>query len=89
VAYSEFTAPSDPGIQIVDRVLVRVPDVIVLVWLRGCSARRRRARGAALGRRRPDRCGPSFRSVRQVLGVRGIATLLATSLVLGGMCCSS
>lgn len=85
VAYDEFTAPTDNGIQIVDRILARVPDVVILVliaWLLGETVGALAARRAAAGL-------PATRSllgaIRQVLGVRGIATLLATSMVVAGL----
>jgi hypothetical protein len=85
VAYGEFTAPSDPGIQIVDRVLARVPDVVILVvvaWVLGETVGALAARRSAAG---VPTVRALLRSVRQVLGFRGIATLLATSVVLRGM----
>lgn len=85
VAYDEFTAPTDNGIQIVDRVLVRVPDVVILVllaWLLGetvgALAARRAAAGVPAGK-------ALLGAVQQVLGLRGIATLLATSVLVCGL----
>ncbi len=85
VGYEEFTSPSDPGVAIVDRVLVRVPDVIVLVlmaWILGETvgslAARRAGGGVGFGR--------ALRaSVQHVLGLRGLATLALTTAVVFGL----
>jgi hypothetical protein len=85
VAYDEFTAPSNNGVQIVDRVVARVPDVVLIVlvaWLLGETIGALAARRAAAG---VPATRALLRSIRQVLGVRGIATLVVTTAVLGGM----
>ena len=82
VAYDEFTAPSNTGMQIVDRVVARVPDVVVIVllaWLLGETIGALAARRAATG---VPATRALLRSTRQVIGVRGIATLAATTTVL-------
>lgn len=82
VAYAQSTTPDEPGVSIVDRVVGRVGDALVLVlvaWLFGevvgaLAARRAAARmsnRAALGG-----------SVRQVLSPRGLATFAVTTAVL-------
>jgi hypothetical protein len=82
VAYEEFTAPSAEGVPILERVLGRVPDVmilLVLAWLVGETVGSLAARRVAAG----TRTVPALlASVRQVVGPRGLATLAATSLVL-------
>ena len=81
VAYAEFTAPSDAGIAIVDRVIARVPDVLVLVivtWLLGETVGSLAARRAGVG----ARTAPALAaSIRQALGPRGLATLALTVTV--------
>lgn len=79
VGYAQFTAPDDPGVPVVDRVISRVPDALVLVviaWLFGevvgALAARRAAAGLSNG-------AALLGSVRQVLRPRGIATFLATT----------
>ncbi len=82
VAYEEFLTPSAIGIQIVDRVLARVPDVVILVvvaWLVGETVGSLAARRVAAGMRALPAL---LASVRQVVGLRGLATLTLTSLVL-------
>lgn len=82
VAYEESTAPSDNGAQIVDRVLGRVPDVVILVvvaWLVGEAVGSLAARRAAAGMRAMPAL---LASARQVVGLRGLATLAVTSVVL-------
>lgn len=82
VAYEEFTAPSRDGVEIVDRVLGRVPDVLILVilaWLVGEAVGSLAARRVVAGMR----IVPALlASARQVAGVRGLATLMLTSVVL-------
>jgi hypothetical protein len=85
VGYSEFTSPSDAGVPIVDRILVRVPDVVLLLlaaWLIGETVGSLAARRAASGT-------PASRaitaSVRQVLSPRGLATLGLTSGAILGL----
>ena len=82
VAYEEFLTPSDSGVQIVDRVLARVPDVLILVlvaWLVGEAVGALAARRGAAGMRALPALSAS---VRQVVGLRGLATLALTSVVL-------
>jgi hypothetical protein len=82
VAYEEFTSPTDSGVQIVDRVLAREPDVVILVllaWLGGEAVGSLAARRVAAGARPLPAL---LASVRQVLGLRGLATLAITSGVL-------
>ncbi|MEO8273923.1 MAG: hypothetical protein ABI620_07640 [Chloroflexota bacterium] len=82
VAYEQFTSPSDEGIQIVDRVLARVPDAVILVlvaWLVGEAVGSLAARRVAAGMRALPAL---LASVRQVAAPRGLATLAATSVVL-------
>jgi hypothetical protein len=85
VAYDEFTAPSTNGVQIVDRVVARVPDVVIIVliaWLLGETIGALAARRAAAG---APATSALVRSIRQVMGPRGLATLLLTTGVLAGM----
>jgi hypothetical protein len=85
VAYTEFLSPSEAGVSIVDRVLVRVPEVVLLVvvaWLLGETIGPLAARRAAAGTR-------STRALlaagRQVLSPRGLGTLALTSVVIAGV----
>ena len=85
VAYEEFTSPGDPGIPIADRVLIRVPDVMLIVglaWLIGETLGALAARRAATGTRATTALAAS---VRQLLSPRGLATLALTSAVLAGL----
>lgn len=85
VAYEEFTSPGDPGVPIADRVLVRVPDVLLIVglaWLIGETVGALAARRAATGTRATTALSAS---IRQLLSPRGLATLLLTSTVLAGL----
>lgn len=85
VAYEEFTSPTDTGVLILDRVLGRVPDVLILVlvaWLLGETAGALAARRTAAGMRALPAL---LASVRQVLGLRGLATLAVTSTVVLGL----
>lgn len=85
VAYEEFTSPSDAGVPINDRVLIRIPDVIVLLvvaWLVGETVGSLAARRAAAGTRATRAL---LASVRQVLSPRGLATLGLTSAVIAGL----
>jgi hypothetical protein len=82
VGYAQFTAPDDPGVPVVDRVIARVPDalgVVVIAWLFGevvgALAARRAAAGLSNG-------GALLGSVRQLFRPRGIATFVATSALL-------
>lgn len=82
VAYEEFTSPSDNGVLIFDRVVGRVPEVVVLVvlaWLIGEAVGSLAVRRTAAGMR----TAPALlASARQVVGLRGLATLALTSVVL-------
>lgn len=85
VAYEEFTSPGEPGIPIADRILVRVPDVVLVVglaWLIGETVGALAARRAASGTRATTALAAS---VRQLLSLRGLATLVLTSAVLSGL----
>lgn len=85
VAYEEFTAPSNAGVPINDRVLTRVPDVVVIVvvaWLLGETVGSLAARRGATGARATSALAAS---VRQVLSPRGMATLGLTSAVIAGL----
>lgn len=82
VAFEEFTSPSNPGIAIENRVLVRVPDVllvVVLSWVLGETVGALAARRAAAGQRAT---AALVASIRQVASPRGLATLALTSAVL-------
>lgn len=82
VAFEQFTRPDDPGVPIVDRVVGRVPDAILVVlvaWLAGEVVGGLAARRAAAGM--TD--GAALRgSVRQLLAPRGLATLAVTTTLL-------
>lgn len=85
VAYAEFTAPSDAGVPIVDRVLARAPDVVILVvaaWLFGETVGPLAVRRASAGARTTRAL---LASVRQALSPRGLATFALTSAVLAGL----
>lgn len=85
VAYEEFTSPSDAGVPINDRVLLRIPDVVVLLvvaWLVGETVGSLAARRAAAGTRATRAL---LASVRQVMSARGLATLALTSAVITGL----
>lgn len=85
VGYAEFTSPSDAGVPIVDRVLVRVPDVVLVVvaaWLVGETVGSLAARRASTGTRASNAL---VASVRQVVSLRGLATLMLTSAVIAGL----
>ncbi len=85
VAYEEFTSPSEAGISINDRVLVRVPDVVLLLvvtWLVGETVGSLAARRAAAGTRPTNAL---IGAIRQVLSRRGLATLGLTSAVIAGL----
>lgn len=79
VAFEQFTRPDDPGVPIVDRVVGRVPDAILLVlaaWLAGEVVGGLAARRAAAGM--TD--GAALRgSVRQLFAPRGLATFAVTT----------
>lgn len=82
VAYEEFTAPSTEGVPIVERVLGRVPDVVILLvlaWLAGEAVGSLAARRVAAG---TPTVPALLGSARQVVSPRGLATLTTTSLVL-------
>jgi hypothetical protein len=79
VAFEQFTRPDDPGVPIVDRVVGRVPDAILLVlaaWLVGEVVGGLAARRAAAGM--TDRAA-LVASVRQLLSPRGLATFAVTT----------
>lgn len=79
VAYGQFTAPDEPGVPVVDRVVARVPDAIALVvitWLFGEIVGGLAARRAAAG---ASARVALLGSLRQVLAPRGIATFVATT----------
>jgi hypothetical protein len=85
LAYDELVSPGDPTVSVVTRVLDRAPDAlafVVLAWLAGetvgALAVRRVAAGATI---RPA----LFQSLRQLVSLRGLATLAATSAVLIGI----
>jgi hypothetical protein len=85
VAYAEFTAPSEAGVAIADRVIVRVPDVVAIVlvtWLAGETVGPLAVRRASTGLRASRAL---LLSVRQVVRPRGLATLVLTSAVLVGI----
>ena len=85
VGYAEFTSPSDVGVAIVDRVLVRVPDVVLLVlaaWLVGETVGSLAARRAASG---TPAWSALAASVRQVVSLRGLATLALTTTAIAGL----
>lgn len=82
VAFEQFTRPDDPGVAIVDRVVARVPDAILVVlvaWLAGEVVGGLAARRAEAGM--TDRAALG-RSVRQLLAPRGLATLAVTTALL-------
>lgn len=82
VSYAQFTAPDDPGVPIVDRVVARVPDAIVLLvatWLVGEAVGGLAARRAAAGAGSRDAL---VGSLRQLLAPRGLATFAATTALL-------
>ena len=83
VSYEELTRPGETGgVGVVDRVIARAPDALIVVavaWLFaeaiGALAARRVARGA--------RAAPAIvASARQVLAPRGLATLALTTTIL-------
>lgn len=79
VSFEQFTAPDDPGVPIVDRVVGRVPDAIVLLlaaWLAGEVVGGLAARRAAAGM---TDVAALLGSVRQLLAPRGLATLAVTT----------
>jgi hypothetical protein len=85
VSYQQFTAPDDPGVPILDRVVGRVPDAVaavVVTWLAGevvgGLALRRATAGVGV---RSALAG----SYRQLLHPRGLATFVATSAILAGV----
>lgn len=79
--YDELLAPGNPGMPLALRVIERAPDaalVAVVAWLLGETlgplVARRLAAGEPLG-------GALRRSVRQVVGAAGLATLVVTDAV--------
>jgi len=85
VSYEQFTAPDDPGVPIVERVIGRVPDAILAVavmWLVGEAAGGLALRRAAAGVGTRAAIAGSF---RQLLRPRGLATFAATTLVVVGV----
>ena len=82
VSFEQFTAPDDPGVPIVDRVIARVPDALLLVvvaWLAGEVVGGLATRRAAAGM---TNAAALVGSVRQLLSARGLATLAATTALL-------
>lgn len=82
VAYEEFLSPSDTSVEIANRVLARVPEVVILVlvtWLLGEAVGSLAARRAAGGMRAVPAL---LASIRQVIGPRGLATLAVTTAAL-------
>jgi hypothetical protein len=82
VSYEQFTAPDQPGVPVVDRVIGRVPDAILLVvvaWLLGEAVGGLAARRAAAGQSNGAALLGSF---RQVVSPRGLATFTATTALL-------
>jgi len=81
VSYEQFTAPADPGVPIVDRVIGRTPDaiaVVALAWLVGevVGGLAVRRVAAGMGTR-----AAIVGSYRQLLRPRGLATFAATTTV--------
>jgi hypothetical protein len=82
VAYEELTAPGTTDVPVAARVLARAPDAvlaIVLAWLGGETMGALAARRAWAGASSPRAL---LASLRQLLGVRGLATLGLTVAVL-------
>jgi len=82
VGYTQFTAPDEPGVSVIDRIVGRVPDaiaVVVIAWLVGevvgSLAARRAAAGMSIG-------AALVTSLRQALAPRGLATFFVTTAVL-------
>lgn len=85
VGYEEFTSPGDAGVPIADRVIGRVPDVVLIVviaWLLGETVGTLAARRNAAGMRAARAL---VASLRQVVRPRGLATLVLSTGVLGGL----
>lgn len=81
VAYEELTAPGTTDVPVVARVVARAPDAllaIVLTWLAGETIGALAARRAWAGASVPRAL---MASLRQLLGARGLATLVLTSAV--------
>lgn len=85
VAYQELTDPGATGVPVAVRVIERAPEaliVVVVAWIIaetvGSLAARRAAAGAPAS-------AAFVASIRQVVGVRGLATLVMTSAVLVGI----
>lgn len=79
VSYAQFTAPDEPGVPIVDRILARVPDalgIVLLAWLVGEVVGPLAARRAAAGMTTRDAL---VGSVRQLFAPRGVATFAVTT----------
>jgi hypothetical protein len=85
VAYEELTAPGVTTLPVVARVVARAPEALLfplIAWLAGETVGSLAARRSAAGMR----SAPALLvSARQVLGRRGMATLLATSGVVIGV----
>jgi hypothetical protein len=78
----ELLDPGDPAVALVARVLLRAPDalaVVALAWLVGEAVGPLAARRLGTG----ERAGPALRrATGQVLGRRGLATLVVTTSIL-------
>src|SRR5262245_49864814 len=83
--YDEFMHMGDPSVSIAARIVLRVPDAVIILgiaWLLGEAVGAIAARRHAAG----ESTGMALRnSVRQVAGPRGVATLGITTIVLGGI----
>jgi hypothetical protein len=82
VSFTQLTAPDEPGVGVVDRVIGRVPDavvVVVLTWLLGEIVGGLAVRRAAAGMGTRDAL---LGSVRQLLAPRGLATFSVTTALL-------
>jgi hypothetical protein len=79
--YTELLSPGDASVPLAVRIVEHAPDavaVLVLAWLVGETVGGLAARRAASGGGVAD---AMWRSIRQLLGLRGLATLLVTTLV--------
>ncbi|HET7182936.1 MAG TPA: hypothetical protein VFI15_11950 [Candidatus Limnocylindrales bacterium] len=82
ISYTELTAPDEPGVPVVERVLGQVPDALALVviaWLLGEAVGALAVRRVSAGM---SETAALLVSVRQLLSPRGLATLVATTIVL-------
>ena len=85
VTYRELLSPGDPAVPLALRVIARAPEaaaVVVVAWLVGETIGGLAARHAAEG----DTVRQSIRAaIRDLLGRRGVATLVLTDAVVAGV----